>query len=956
MADDDKKDDGVNKGDNKVNGQDPQHFKHIFSTRDDKIDYSTISAMEGPSKFANQIKEAEKLLKLPLSQSNQQHVIENIEQVTADQQSMIEHLQESENIKANRTLAQGIRTKTRFGNVNTRTTTMAGSASVARRVKENPRDMYRATEEIEARNATLMEEVGIIGESMADRSKTLAVGEEAGSEFSGDVSRVKSIEEEIAYNKRLLRQQSRSGLSTEKLINRGEDLDASVSDFLNKKGIEDKVDRGDIKSYGEEFQSMGEKRSARNKAQEEYDKAIESGAENIAEFAEKLKDANDGLDKQTRIVKRMSEKGMDKDDGIAGKARTVSQWAGVIGMGAQAATTVGVDYEIQQTQMRAGFANIANRQYEDTRAMSKGDMGAFLRLSKTDEFTASYGKSLRDRAEIFGGAEVAAQTAQGIANGVAAGSDPLGYLSGGKKVLAIANAAGAPLIQAGLKGTQLGYNLTGGSAELRAREAGTSLGNALNAIPANTMNAYMGGMTGFYEGGTGIGGGRGAFMQSMQDKMGDFTKAGVNYQKAAQLGGLAINQIGVTEDATDAALKAAKVEQRGVMSAEQYISAAGSLSNVGGGTANMEDMMAKAMTIGVENAKNLNQMVDATISMSQSSAAVGYNVADVAQDRLTASMKSMTDRGISENMATAAAKNAFGSFQAGESQMGTFADYKLRADVQGLYGNSVDSIESAGFAKMSTLQIDKILNGEDRAEAYRIARDSGISEEIGLNKDGTWQAGSKEKFKDFKELKVRKSLTDQVGTAAAFSYKDQFEEMVDFTMGRKDRSQLDEKTLGLFRTQTDNSLNYIAGGKSVKGTGPTNMSVDEKAIMTKGIVGAKFDQQEFEAGKKRVGDDLGGLTELVNMMIAAVNANNPEKMAEEVNKAAKNMEGPAGTFTRASDKFKLANDKFEATINSFITQLDKMGVGGDKSALNALPKDGGSKKSPKKSWGGNSGG
>ena len=244
--------DDPNKSNKPVNGQVPKHLRDVFEQRDYSVSYEHLSTKENMPKLSQTL-DAMEILKgqTPKGSSAYNQIAENIGYTEADMAEEIDRLEKIYGPKYNESLASSIETFSKYRNINARTTTMSGQQRYGRMAQNHP-GRYMPTEMIEARNQMLTEQASNVGSQLAGRARNLSVDEDTSSLTAG-ASRLGAIQDEIAFNKRLMKVQSRQGLSTEKLVNRGEDLDATVSGFLQRKGIEQKVDSGDVKSYDEEI-------------------------------------------------------------------------------------------------------------------------------------------------------------------------------------------------------------------------------------------------------------------------------------------------------------------------------------------------------------------------------------------------------------------------------------------------------------------------------------------------------------------------------------------------------------------------------------------------------------------------------------------------------------------------------------------------------------------------------
>ena len=176
--------------------------------------------------------------------------------------------------------------------------------------------------------------------------------------------------------------------------------------------MQERVESGDVKSYSEEFKKMEHIRANRNKLQDDYNDAIENGSDMASIFAQKLSKANDALDEQVRLVKTMSDKGMDRGGDFFGKYGAAIQ--GLAFAGNAAANIAGnvkvmaVDQDLSQMNNRAAFAAMGNRMYgRANEAVYNNDVDAALEVASSFGTAADLINTNRKIANTAGGIGVA---------------------------------------------------------------------------------------------------------------------------------------------------------------------------------------------------------------------------------------------------------------------------------------------------------------------------------------------------------------------------------------------------------------------------------------------------------------------------------------------------------------------------------------------------------------------
>jgi hypothetical protein len=758
---------------------------------------------------------------------------------------LVDAMRPAETTRANRQLSKAIQTKTRFGNVNTRTTTQAGSAAIGRMVKEDPSQMYRPTEQIEARNKQLMEQVENLGADMAQKARGLDPEQDAEKALKADTTKIAGIEQEIAFNKRLLRQQNRSGLSTEKLISRGEDLETGIDQFLKNRDIKQQVDRGEVKSFKEEMSDLQSVRNKRNKLQDQYNDAIEKGSKSAAEFAKKLAQANDELDSQSRKVKRMTEKGMDQE-GNRGKG--IMQTIGYVGQKVAniaenlQAGIVGTD--IRQMRNRAAFAAEGNRQYKLAEDAVFGEnVDAMIELMSSPQAEAAYAKENRQITHALKGVAVAGRGVNNMISGGIQGMSE-GDLLAGVMGMGKTGKGGADFI-AGPNGvskvgkmgkfmnlfkkvspTKYVEMLTGG---LGAMEGASStfveamdltkgnvgadvtfqsmgamreLQKQTRFIPTFEMQKFFSQQRSIYNNAQGLGNASasamsGALMDTADGgTLDQLAKAGIRASEAAAMLPM-FKQAGTLGDTSivRAMTTAGSVAQRGIMGKEDYLGAAARLTAAGGSDKDLQDIITK----GMENAKNINQMVDASIQMSAGLAQMGVSGVGAMQDALSAQVQGYMGLGVNKNLATGTAvanlTNLSNRMKETGMNFGNIYETAQLRGIEGLEGASVAQMEQLrglGIEQLTTLR-----GGGKQAQL--LARRLGIDDLV--MKDGKMDQGL---LKQITRASLSGSLIN-TGTGI-----DRFNDILDTIQSGGELSSKDRAILAQMGTDEE-SLKTAAG-------------------------------------------------------------------------------------------------------------------------------------------------
>lgn len=975
MADNDEKGKGApNQSNKKLNGYEDTHvFSSATSRRDEAVATESIMQKEGPSRLAAKADEQERraveaeaqlralrrqqMTSPARSQSFDPSSVNGATFVKAQEQELREKLTSSiqasesfdeakwdlvdamrpaETSRANRQLSKAIQTKTRFGNVNTRTTTQAGSAAIGRMVKEDSSQMYRPTEQIEAENKRLMEQVENLGADMSQKARGLESDQEASVALKPQIDKINSIEQEIAFNKRLLRQQSRSGLSTEKLISRGEDLETGIDQFLKNREIKQQVDRGEVKSFKEEMSDLQSVRTKRNKLQDQYNDAIEKGSKSAVEFAKKLSEANDQLDAQSRKVKRMTEKGMDQE-GQRGKG--ILQTVGYMGQKVAnisenlLAGIVGTD--VRQMRNRAAFMAEGNRQYNlAEKAIFGEDVDAAMELLTSPQMEAAYAKENRQITHALKGVAIAGRGVNNVISGGLQGVSEGDILSSMMGLGRSGNKGGVPKgvgklgkkfiskffnkvsptkyveMATGALGTMEGASASlpevmdlfkgniGAQATFQAMQAMRGLNKQERYIRTYEMQKFFSQGRSIYNNAQGLGNQAagqmsGALMDTADGgTLDQLAKAGIRASEAAAMLPM-FKQAGALGDTSivRAMTSAGQVAQRGIMGREDYLGAAARLTAAGGSDKDLQDIITK----GMENAKNINQMVDASIQMSSGLAQMGVSGVGAMQDALSAQVQGYMGLGVNKNLATGTAVANLTNLSNRMKETGmNFGNIYETAQLRGISG-----LEGASVAQMEQLrglgveQIATLRGGGKQAQL--LARRLGIDDLV--MQDGKVNQGL---LKQITRASLSGSLIN-TGTGV-----DRFNDILDTIQSGGELSSKDRAILAQMGTDEESLRTTV--GVTRKGEKEPN-SFESFISGFKKIMGAETDitKAQKERGQIKGGKAFAGEAgldfEKIEAMMSAIGQVTGKEFHDKVLAAGDSFRQPVIDFGKHVENF-----------------------------------------------------
>lgn len=908
----------VNKSDKPVNGgQPPKRMKEMFEERDYNVSYEHLSTKDSAPKFAERLDALQKLQGLHQPNTTDYNTItENIGYTEDDLANEISRLEKVYTPKYNESLASSVETYTKMSNINSRTTTMSGMSKYHRQAQSH-KNRFLPTEMIEGRNQALMEEANVLGSSIASQARGLSVGEDTAA-LQQRSARISSIEDEIALNKRLLKVQARQGYSTEKLVNRGEDLDRDVNEFIKRRGIESRVTSGNVGNFDDEMKKLGHIKENRNSLQDQYNDAIEKGSEMAAIFAEKLAKANDALEDQTRVVKTMASKGMDGAGGggfftkYSGHMQLGAMGLQALSSAASLANTIVGDQDIAQMNNRASFARMGNAIYgKANEAIYNNSIDAALDVLGSDTGAAAYAarnKSLRNATAMTAGvanlgSDLLSNSATYAAMGAAAGTivPVLGTAAGAGVGLGIGIvktlADGTPAI------TNTLYGNEGADASIRSYEAYKSLSAEERKIRAAQMQTfYNQGLTS-YNTTIGLGNTASAQMQnSLMDvgTLNNLAGVGIGASRAAQLTSLLSQGGNLRGQGMNILTAAGAAAQRGQMSAEEYTSAAARMVSMGGSNEDLQKIIEAATAKGMDNSKAINDIASSSMQMSAGLANIGVSAVGTTSNMLSAGAQSMVGIGVDPNLATGAAAASMNKYN------GLISDQNFNL------GNIMERAElrTGRFKDATKFQMDSLASMS--AEEHQIFRDAA--------------SGDPEAAKQAQLLARRKGITGlvykngQIDTAAISSLSKASMRGMLINTGAADavtgimnkinsgKELSDEDRAVLNSAGVDEStLNIASGNFTVaRKKGTAGRRGQERDMLAASREAHEFAQGQVEAGKMGPGDAWQNIEKMMSAVNAAVD---PSKFGEVVAKGAEKFEVPVAKFDKAVAEFRKAVDR-----------------------------------------------
>ena len=650
--------DSMNKSSRSYNGQDPGRSSRILDELSKvKQDWPKTPKAEELVRDIENIRSSLESAKRSYVTSPSDEQLETIQSIQQLEQQYKKEIQETElgyHTAANIRAAKETRTATKFENVNRATTTMASSSEFYSRIRRAPDLMHMPTEIIQQDIEQQTRRVSQLGEQQMNEISGLR-GSDVTPAMRQRAEQIRAAEEDIALNKRLIKMQSRAGMSTEKRLMAGEEEIARTSSMLGETELSRRVasQRFDINEETEKLRKSLDKLTS---TFGEFDQATSDYKNKIidkAKYEEKSK-AYEQSRKEVEDQRRLLDE--VKRQGGGGGGSALQYQAGMVGSIARTYQGVMIDDRITDVRQKAMFAGQAVNQYNLGQAAVQGDMHAMLQIAGMS--------GIKDFADIMAnkqlfsssvgiaaeGMDVASRVGSEFANLKNAGQ--LGSAGLGISV-DTAETAGRVI----RRGARIANKTDMADTELSAGAAAMELNRNMTAIPAIALQAVQDQMMAAGGATMGMGSAAQAAFATLTDKSTIFRAAnlGVSPTELAGLTGLAAQQVGGGEAKTTIAMRAAAAQNKNILSAEQYIGNLGALSNVGGTSADLEEILKTAVASGMDNSKNIAQMVQATSAMSQDLARRGISGGEAIDSMLGGAYQRLKGMGVDENLRVQAA-------------------------------------------------------------------------------------------------------------------------------------------------------------------------------------------------------------------------------------------------------------------------------------------------------------
>ena len=550
------------------------------------------------------------------------------------------------------------------------------------------------------------------------------------------VAQMTQFESAAALSKTTIRTQAQMGLDPKGTVTAAQHAVNRTGGMVGRFDIEAKARGGEFGSLGEESGRLADMFRTLQLSLENYNEAQEGSAEAQEAAGQRLKSITEEIGEQEGIVGAL--RGGAGGGAGGGKLNLAQDVLKILGSAIRAGTDTYQSLQISQPmelmQNQARFANIANRQYETVGSMMEGNQMSFLKTMQMDTFRKGITEEMFGRGQIVKQGERAGEVVSGIGAGLA------GVAAGGA-MMTLGAPTGVGVVAGGAVASQGLSSLAGvvkGSEDIRKGiTAGQIAANmaarseeffeALQGIPARQLQTFETQTRGAYAATTGLGAARSnKAMKGLLDlSKGGFvdqaTQANISPTELLELTSLAGQTVGGADFERKSIISAGQAEQRGQLSKTQYMSMLGQLTDVGGRDQNMQEILSKAVTVGMDDSKSIGRMVSATVSLSEGGAAQGFNVSQAMSDLLMRGVGGISgtdlNMGQKTKMAASAAENLDRMYKMGGTDIFGLQEYsRLAKTLPEASYEQVVALEEAGNSSVQMFRT--LLKGDSGSKAY----------------------------------------------------------------------------------------------------------------------------------------------------------------------------------------------------------------------------------------------
>ncbi len=425
----------------------------------------------------------------------------------------------------------------------------------------------------------------------------------------------------------------------------------------------------------------------------------------------------------------------------------------------------------------------------------------------------------------------------------------------------------------------------------------------------------------------GAGGNREELMRTLTDPGALKRMAAQGYmspEQAAQLTGFGVQNIGAGFRGEADITRAGQVQRGGTLSAEQYMQSRASLAGAGGSAKDLEDLMTKAVAAGMNNSRNIQELVRASTSMAaRTAAATATNTAGAAVDTMTRAAQSFSN--LDPNLRASVAQSGVDKANELQSSRGmtpgnVLAYAEIRKAFPKASAAEVDVLMSLDASTIKQMQMAS--KNKDNKQFEQLARSTGAAE-LFMDKNGMPIAGAVDKLTT---VAIKKDLRnaayggfDAFNTEALGKKMISDEKYVDTIHGKSyaNMTQEEKRIEAVGRR-----LNRRNNASAVEGIGALYGTAAAGALSTGGAAG---EAGEFVTGgapavggAKMMGagaSSAGGLEGLAGIMKNIVQTMDVTKMANASKEAYDGMKLSATSVSATLTTFNQTINSLDMVVN-----------------------------------------
>lgn len=741
-----------------------------------------------------------------------------------------------------------------------------------------------------------------------------------------------------------------------------------------------------------------------SKTLDDFNKAVEESSKNLGELSKEAIELGKEVTKleteYNRSTQTLGKASSGSDGGFATGAGRVLSFAGsamrTAGDAYGAMTDVSrfnnVQSEQRQTNVRLGMADLAANQQQDFISAGMGGNTAALRRirggvfgsamaegNRMGELEQGYAKRDVTASGLRAGGAIAEGVGEGMVSGYAKGGaikedilsgagGPLSKIPGLKTIVGSATAvpenigaaiggtvggieaASATLPDYLKKSVAVDKGLPGGEVAVERANQMKHVDDTVNRIGDQFSQMFRDQIGSATEATRGAGSGRNAAFKTLTDPgaLSRIAEQGfLSPEQAAGLTKSGVQGLGAGFRGESDIVRAGQIQRGGSMSAEQYMQARSGLASGGGGAKELEELMAKAVASGMNNSKNIQELVHSSSMMaSRTAVATATNTAGAAIDIMSRATQSFSnlDPNLRAQVAQSgldAAKNLQQSKDMSPASVLAFSE--LRQAFPQLSSTKVDTLSTIDAATIKQMQM--AAKSGDRKQFEKIARTTGASEMFfdqngGMNQDA---------LKKLSDVSFNKTIRGAAGGGFdAFNTESLRKKMLanpDFLDQLQKKSYTDLSPEERELESTAARLNLRQGAQVVAGANARRSNVSA-AVGEISTGGGAADQGEFvtggaaaQAGAKFVGQgasDMGGVEGFSKAMQQLTQSINPEKMAAAAKEAYESMKMPATTINATLTTFNKSIDSLDVVVNKFRDAISSLSGSNAPDMLNKM--------------------